>query len=332
MKKSKVTIYEVAGKANVSLATVSRVLNYPEKVKTATRDRVMSVINELGYRPNAIARGLASRKSTFIGIVVPDFSRASVAEAVNGIALLANQYGYQILVFPAEGEDRSSKDVWADVVASQVDGVLYLNDLVTDKDVEYMKTMSVPIVIVNVLLEEENSMPTVNIDYERAAYEITKKLIARGRKQIMLAQTRRQYSMNNAKEMGYLRALKEAGLNPIILRTSGKPHVNYPVVTDFLRKTKVDAIIGVRDSIAVACLNVVIELGQSVPNEVEVYGFQNTRTALLSRPQLSTIDVPTFEIGKQSMEMLSILMNEEPLEQHAVIVPYGIVERGSTKQ
>jgi LacI family transcriptional regulator len=332
MKKSKVTIYEVAGKANVSLATVSRVLNYPEKVKTATRDRVMSVINELGYRPNAIARGLASRKSTFIGIVVPDFSRASVAEAVNGIALLANQYGYQILVFPAEGEDRSSKDVWADVVASQVDGVLYLNDLVTDKDVDYMKTMSVPIVIVNVLLEEENSMPTVNIDYERAAYEITKKLIARGRKQIMLAQTRRQYSMNHAKEMGYLRALKEAGLNPIILRTSGKPHVNYPVVTDFLRKTKVDAIIGVRDSIAVACLNVVIELGQSVPNDVEVYGFQNTRTALLSRPQLSTIDVPTFEIGKQSMEMLSILMNEEPLEQHAVIVPYGIVERGSTKQ
>jgi LacI family transcriptional regulator len=322
----------VAGKANVSLATVSRVLNYPEKVKTATRDRVMSVINEVGYRPNAIARGLASRKSTFIGIVVPDFSRASVAEAVNGIALLANQYGYQILVFPAEGEDRSSKDVWADVVASQVDGVLYLNDLVTDKDVEYMKTMSVPIVIVNVLLEEENSMPTVNIDYERAAYEITKKLIARGRKQIMLAQTRRQYSMNNAKEMGYLRALKEAGLNPIILRTSGKPHVNYPVVTDFLRKTKVDAIIGVRDSIAVACLNVVIDLGQSVPNDVEVYGFQNTRTALLSRPQLSTIDVPTFEIGKQSMEMLSILMNEEPLEQHAVIVPYGIVERGSTKQ
>jgi len=332
MKKSKVTIYEVAGKANVSLATVSRVLNYPEKVKETTRERVMKVINELGYRPNAIARGLASRKSTFIGIVVPDFSRASVAEAVNGIALLANQYGYQILVFPAEGEDRSSKDVWADVVASQVDGVLYLNDLVLDKDVEYMKSMSVPIVIANVLLEEQNAMPTVNIDYERAAYEITKKLIDRGRKQILLAQTRRYYSMNNAKEMGYLRALKEAGLNPIILRTSGKPHVNYPVVTDFLRKTKVDAIIGVRDSIAVACLNVAIELGYQVPTDLELYGFQNTRTALLARPQLSTIDVPTFEIGKQAMEMLSILMNEEPLEQNAVKVPYGIVERGSTLQ
>lgn len=332
MKKSKVTIYEVAGKANVSLATVSRVLNYPEKVKTSTRERVMVVINELGYRPNAIARGLASRKSTFIGIVVPDFSRASVAEAVNGIALLANQYGYQILVFPAEGEDRTSKDVWADVVASQVDGVLYLNDLVTDKDIEYMNTMGVPIVIANVLLGKENSMPTVNIDYERAAYEITKKLISRGRKQIMLAQTRREYSMNNAKEIGYLRALKEANIQPIILRTSGKPHVNYPVVIDFLRKTTVDAIIGVRDSIAVACLNVAIDQGYNVPNDLEVYGFQNTRTALLARPQLSTIDVPTFEIGKQSMEMLSILMNDESLEQHAVIVPYGIVERGSTKQ
>jgi LacI family transcriptional regulator len=330
MKKSKVTIYEVAGKANVSLATVSRVLNYPEKVKVTTRERVMGVINELGYRPNAIARGLASRKSTFIGIVVPDFSRASVAEAVNGIALLANQYGYQILVFPAEGEDRTSKDVWADVVASQVDGVLYLNDLVIDQDIHYMKSMNIPIVIVNVMLEEENFMPTVNIDYEKAAYEITMKLIARGRKRIMLAQTRRHYSMNHAKENGYLRALKEAGIDPIVLRTSGKPHVNYPVVTDFLRKTNVDAIIGVRDSIAVACLNVVIEMGYDVPSQCEVYGFQNTRTALLSRPQLSTIDVPTFEIGKQAMEMLSILMNEEPLDQQAVIVPYGVVERGST--
>ena len=72
MNKNKVTIYEVAGKANVSLATVSRVLNYPEKVKPNTRERVLAVIEELGYRPNAIARGLASRKSTFIGIVVPD--------------------------------------------------------------------------------------------------------------------------------------------------------------------------------------------------------------------------------------------------------------------
>lgn len=138
--------------------------------------------------------------------------------------------------------------------------------------------------------------------------------------------------MNNAKEVGYLRALKEANIQPIILRTSGKPHVNYPVVIDFLRKTTVDAIIGVRDSIAVACLNVAIDQGYNVPNDLEVYGFQNTRTALLARPQLSTIDVPTFEIGKQSMEMLSILMNDESLEQHAVIVPFGIVERGSTKQ
>ena len=332
MKKPKVTIYEVAGKANVSLATVSRVLNYPEKVKQSTRDRVMEVINELGYRPNAIARGLASRKSTFIGIVVPDFSRASVAEAVNGIALLANSYGYQILVFPAEGEDRSSKDVWADVVASQVDGVLYLNDLVLEEDISYMKTMSMPIVVANVMVDDDQTpIPTVNIDYEKAAYDITQKLIKRGRKQIMLAQTRRYYSMNQAKEMGYLRALKEAGLDPIILRTSGKPHVNYPVVTDFLRNNKVDAIIGVRDSIAVACLNVAIELGHNVPDDVEVYGFQNTRTALLSRPQLSTVDVPTFEIGKQAMEMLTVLMEDGTLDELEVKIPFGIVERGSTK-
>jgi LacI family transcriptional regulator len=103
------------------------------------------------------------------------------------------------------------------------------------------------------------------------------------------------------------------------------------VVTDFLRNNKVDAIIGVRDSIAVACLNVAIELGHNIPDDIEVYGFQNTRTALLSRPQLSTVDVPTFEIGKQAMEMLTVLMEDGTLDELEVKVPFGIVERGTTK-
>ena len=80
-----VTIYDVAGRAGVSLATVSRVMNNPEKVNEATRERVLAVIKELGYRPNAIARGLASRKSTTVGVVTADVSRASTAQLLSGI-------------------------------------------------------------------------------------------------------------------------------------------------------------------------------------------------------------------------------------------------------
>lgn len=330
MNKNKVTIYEVAGKANVSLATVSRVLNYPEKVKPNTRERVLAVIEELGYRPNAIARGLASRKSTFIGIVVPDFSRASVAEAVNGIANLANSYGYQIMVFPAENENRKSKDVWADVVASQVDGVLYLNDLLSESEYEYLKSMRIPVVVANSVIPDPD-IACVNIDYYEAAYKITKSLIQKGRRNVVLANTNRYYSMNEEKEKGYTAAVKEAGLQPKVLHTSGKPEVNRTAIKGFLNNNKVDGVIAVRDSIAVSFMNLAIENGYDVPKDLEVYGFQNTRTALLARPQLSSINTPTEEIGKVAMEMLTVMMEDGNVSEMKVLVPYSIIERGSTK-
>lgn len=331
MKKNKVTIYEVAGKANVSLATVSRVLNYPDKVREETRERVLKVINELGYRPNAIARGLASRKSTFVGIVVPDFSRASVAEAVNGISNLANSYGYQILVFPAEGDNRKSKDVWADVVASQVDGVLYLNDLRMENELDNLRGANIPVVCANSVISAPD-VATVNIDYEEAAYRITKNLINKKRKAIVLATTVRNYSMNVQKEKGYVRAMEESGLTPKVFRTSGKPKVSRQGMKEYLNNNKIDGIIGVRDSIAVAFMNMAILQGYDVPKNLEVYGFQNTRTSLLSRPQLSTIDTPTFEIGRVAMEMLTVMMEDGNVTNRKVLLPYGIIERGSTKE
>ncbi|XMB86980.1 LacI family DNA-binding transcriptional regulator [Mycoplasmatota bacterium WC44] len=330
MKNNKVTIYEVAGKANVSLATVSRVLNYPEKVKLETKERVLAVIEELGYRPNAIARGLASRKSTFIGIVVPDFSRASVAEAINGICNLANSYGYQILVFPAEDENRQAKDVWADVLASQVDGVLYLNDLLNNTDIEHMKKMNIPIVVANSVIEDED-VASVNINYFEAAYTITKSLIEKGRKNILLASTSRSYSMNEEKERGYLAAIQEANLVPSVLKTSGKPELNATVIKEYLDNNRVDGVIAVRDSIAVSFMNIAIINGYKVPEDLEVFGFQNTRTALLARPAISTVDTPTNEIGKVAMEMLTVMMEDDNVKETKVFVPYGIIERGSTK-
>ena len=99
------TIYDVAGAARVSLATVSRVLNNPEKVNEETRKRVLDVIKKLGYRPNAIARGLASRKTTTVGVIVSDISRASVSQMIGGIMDIAKQYSYSIKVFSMHYEN-----------------------------------------------------------------------------------------------------------------------------------------------------------------------------------------------------------------------------------
>ena len=187
------------------------VLNNPEKVNEETRKRVLEVIKQLGYRPNAIARGLASRKTTTVGIIVSDITRASVSQMIHGIMTIAKQFSYSIKVFSMNDEP-SLDDFVRLVVAEQVDGVIFLNDELDQNQMNQIKKMlddsNVPFILSNVISEDQN-IPAVNIDFETAAYEITKKMIENGRKNIYLFSTVRRYSANNRKEAGYIKAMEE---------------------------------------------------------------------------------------------------------------------------
>ncbi|HHX68421.1 MAG TPA: LacI family transcriptional regulator, partial [Gallicola sp.] len=207
-----VTIYDVAAASGYSLATISRVLNHPEKVKPATREKVLKVIEELGYRPNMVARGLASRKTTSVGVIISDITRASVAEMIGGIMDISDTYDYSIKIFQIH-DDIQVKDVMRSVVAEQVDGVLYLNDELSDQATEEVKDVlkqsNIPYVFTNVINEDKNTA-SVAIDYLKAAYDMTKALINKGKKHIYLLSTARRYTVNIAKEQGYINAMKES--------------------------------------------------------------------------------------------------------------------------
>ena len=325
-----VTIYDVAGRAGVSLATVSRVMNNPEKVNEATRERVLAVIKELGYRPNAIARGLASRKSTTVGVVTADVSRASTAQLLSGIFDIAKKYDYSIKMF-AMNENEDLKETMRIIVAEQVDGILFLNDELSEEDMElvlnHIKDAQIPLVLCNVFFHDD--IPTVRIDYEKATYEITKNLLAKGRKNIYLASTVRKYTINDHKEIGYVRAMKEAGLEPNIFRTSGDVSVNKLHFNEFLKQKKVDGLIAVRDSIAVSFMNQAILAGYDVPKDISVIGLQNTKYAVISRPNLTCVDTPVYDIGAVSMRLLTKLMKQEEIDSTKVVLPYHVIERDS---
>lgn len=327
------TIYDVAGAAGVSLATVSRVLNSPEKVKKETRERVLRVIKELGYRPNVIARGLASRRTTTIGAIVSDMTRSSIAEMLGGISDIADKYKYSIKLFTIEeGED--IEDALQNIVAEQVDGILYLNDELTDDEVEKVKEVftknQIPFVFANVAVNDK-TVPAVSIDYEKASYEITKLLVEHDAKEVYMLSTQRMYSTNLLKESGYARAMTEANLSPKIFRTSGDTKINRPHFETFFDDKKVDGAIAVRDSIAVSFMNIAIEHGKKVPDDLVVVGFQNTKYAELSRPRLTSVDIPVYDIGAVSMRLLTKFMQKEKVEEIRIILPHKIVYRESTR-
>ena len=325
------TIYDVAGAAKVSLATVSRVMNNPEKVNPETRARVLKVIKELGYRPNAIARGLASRKSTTVGIVMADVSRASTAQLLGGIIDIAKKYDYAIKVFSmAEHED--IEETLRTVVAEQVDGILFLNDeLESDQmniAINQIQDAQIPLVLCNVSYDDFD-VPSVAIDYEKATYEITKELIEAGKRDIYLASTVRKYTVNLHKIKGYIKAMEENGLEPLIFRTSGDVSINTLHFEEFIKNKKFDALISVRDSIAISFMNCAIKAGFKVPEQISVVGLQNTKYAVLSRPTLTCVDTPVYDIGAVSMRLLTKYMQHEEVTESKILLPYRVVERES---
>lgn len=323
-------IYDIAGAAGVSLATVSRVLNHPEKVKEATREKVMKIIKEKGYKPNANARGLASRKSTTVAIVVPPVSRSSVAEMIQGINDSAIEFGYTLRLF-INSEKQVLSDLWSDVIASSVDGVLYMNDEITPETYHQIQYTPVPVVFVNAL-SQSNDFGSVCIDYEDCAYNITKQMIERGNTRIMFINTEHKYTMNDLKQQGYERAMKEAGLEINAINSSGTISINEVQFNEILINDCPQVVLASRDSIAISFMNVAVKKGYKVPDDLQVIGFQNTKYAQLSNPKLTCVETPIYEIGNKAMSYLTELMKEEnDYNVKNIVVDYKIIWRETTK-
>ena len=327
-----IKIYDIAGAAGVSLATVSRVLNHPDKVKEATRNKVLKIINEKGYKPNANARGLASRHSTTVAVVIPELSRASVAEMIQGIDDAAKKYGYTIRLY-INKDPENERELWSEVIASSVEGILFMNDEMTKEIYQMIDYTPVPVVFVNAL-SKKDTIGSVCVDYEECAFDITNKMIEKGNKNIVFVGTEHKYTLNEMKQKGYVRAMTEAGLEPKLFYSSGNIPMNEKYFSELLDKNVPDVALVVRDSMAISLMNVAQKRGIKVPDQLQVIGFQNTRYALLSYPKLTCAEIPIYDMGSNAMSYLTKLMKEENFKHkkaEKILLPYDIVWRESTK-
>lgn len=165
-----VTIYDVAREANVSMATVSRVVNGNPNVKPATRKKVVEVIDRLGYRPNAVARGLASKKTTTVGVIIPDISNIFFAELARGIEDIATMYKYNIILSNSDQNTEKELHLLNTMLGKQVDGIVFMGGNITEEHVREFELSPVPVVLAGTV-EDTGKIPSVNIDYQAAAYD-----------------------------------------------------------------------------------------------------------------------------------------------------------------
>ncbi|PID00818.1 MULTISPECIES: catabolite control protein A [unclassified Sporosarcina] len=331
-----ITIYDVAREANVSMATVSRVVNGNQNVKPATRKKVLDCIERLGYRPNAVARGLASKRTTTIGVIVPDMSKSYYAELSRGIADVATMYEYNIIISNSDKSTSREVELFEDHLGKQVDGLIFMSDSISPEVRKEMKTANVPIVLAGTL-DFENNLPSVNIDHEQAAYEVTKKLIDNGHKRIAFVSGPFTRDINRVcKRVGYIRALEEAGMmidESLIVETDNTYDDAYESWNVLGKLSdRPTAVMTSSDEVAIGIMNGVRDENLRIPEDLEIICFQHSILARIVRPQLTAIVVPLYDLGAVSMRLLTKLMNKEEVEETEVVLPYYLEERQSVKK
>ncbi|WP_301337165.1 catabolite control protein A [Bacillus sp. FJAT-29814] len=331
-----ITIYDVAREANVSMATVSRVVNGNPNVKPVTRKKVMEVIDRLGYRPNAVARGLASKKTTTVGVIIPDISNIFFAELARGIEDIATMYKYNIILSNSDQNKDKELHLLNTMLGKQVDGIVFMGGHITPDHVEEFERSQVPIVLAG-SIEESKQIPSVNIDYEQAAYDSVKEFIDRGHQQIAFVISPLYEPDISVKKLnGYKRALAEANI-PVNEELIIEGEYTYDSGIEAFEKlleapVKPTAIFVGADEMALGVVHGAEDKGYHIPEDFEVITSDNTRLSLMVRPQLTTIVQPLYDIGAVAMRLLTKLMNKEKVEEQTVVLPHRIEHRQSTRE
>jgi LacI family transcriptional regulator len=329
------TIKDVAKKANVSIATVSRILNGQTGYSEKTKKKVLQVIEELGYHPNAVARGLINKKTHTIGILFPHLTGSLVTGLLRGIEKAASEYDSSVIVCHTESDSEKTMKYLQLLAEKRVDGIIFTSEVLQEQQYDFIKKIDVPLVLLST--KSELPIPYVKVNDFDAAYSATEYLIKKGHKDIGMISGRKEDIIAGKPRIdGFVQALEDNHLhfdNDSIILTSGFSFLDGKLgLIDLLnQKPNTTAIFAASDEIAVGAISAAYELGLKVPDNLSIIGYDNINLAGMSVPPLTTIHQPFMEMGEIAGNML-MEMIETKLVTKSRIVPHSIVERMSVKE
>ncbi|MBR2808678.1 MAG: LacI family DNA-binding transcriptional regulator [Erysipelotrichaceae bacterium] len=327
----RVTIYDVANEAGVSLATVSRVINGSDAVKYDTQVRVKEAIQRLGYRPNSIAQGLALNKTTMIALIIPEASFNYTGQIVNGILDVSKIYNYNIVLHTVTEGIITVNEIVDIVIKSHVDGVIIYSDKVLDENIKELNRYNVPIVLIGNKISSD-SISSVYVDIEKAIYELASKYLVDGIEDIAIIQDRKNSYTTKQMLEGAKRAFKNQGkeFNNLI-EIPQHYRSSYKFLTEYFRDHKHSLVIANRDSQALAVLNSAKENNIKVPDEMEVVCIIDTKYNSMYRPTITSFSIPSYDLGAVSMRLMTKMLKGDELEDKVKCLSYLYTPRQTTK-
>ena len=337
------TMKEIADLAGVSTATVSHVVNGTKKLSPETTERVLMAIQQLNYTPNTLAKSLRSGQTHTIGVLVEDIRGLPVAEIVSGISETLSKSGYRTLMYDLHlleklynqyeqivaYRERINSGLQA-LLQAHVDGIIYVG--MHDRHLDQLfDPMGCPLVFAYSHGTQTDTYVTyANLD---SAFEMTNYLIGRGHSRIAVIAGHPHSYPTVMRLKGCQKAMEEAGLtlpDACIRYGDWEYDSGYACAKELLAcGERPTAVFAMNDLMAAGCIHAVREAGLSVPGDIAVAGFDNREIARYLQPPLTTVALPTTEIGvRAAKHMLSRIQNPDAPPQRE-IVPCSIIERES---
>lgn len=329
---ARVTLRDVAAAVGVDPSAVSRVVNNDpnSSVSEATRKKILEVVKELGYRPNLGAKGLRTSKTWTIGLVLPDLSNPMYESIVRGVAIKAEQQGYGV-VLGSQIEGKPATTFAALLQEGRVDGLLVASGTLHDDFIrEIVERGPGPVVLVNRRVEGVGSSVIVND--ERASWQVVEYLHGLGHNFIGGIFGPLEIDTSVRRRSGFSGAISELGLSSVVIdRPSWSAQDGYLGTLEILRTNpQVTAIYASTLLMGVGALRAAAEENRSVPDSLSVICLHDSHLAEFLVPPLSTVRLPTEELGKAAVELMIERSGGGP-ERAIMIEGDGtIIERGST--
>ncbi len=326
-----VRLKDVAQALNLSISTVSAILQNREDFNEATRKRVLKKVKELNYRPNRLARSLALQESHVIGVVVPNLSRSFYPSVLEGINLVARNAGYHLAIAYTDDVPAQEDEEITTLVDRQVDGLIIASAHPPGKNAvkKIMEASGVPFVLFDRFYQ---SSPFVGADDERIGFMATKHLVAQGYREIAHL-CRRIVPTGLGRYQGYVRALREAGMRVrrnFVVDALGEAG-GYEATRQLLQlRPRPDAIFAASDPVAIGAMRAIQEQGLRVPHDLGIIGVGSVRYGEDLRVPLSTVDTHSIEIGKAAASVLIGIMTGKPAPKAPIYIEPTLMVRESS--
>jgi LacI family transcriptional regulator len=331
MPPEKVTIAQVAAEAGVSAMTVSNVVNGRAGASDATRQRVLKVVERLGYKPNASARTLSSGRTGLIGIIALDLISEYAHEIVRGIAVeLADDERELLLNVSIDAiRERERVDFFSHGL---VDGLILIAPALEPRTVEFIQDKGLPTVVIDPR-RLGVGLPRVTVDNTDGVRQATEHLIALGHREIGYIKGEEDHESTEARYRGYVDAMRIAGLPVDEARVSSASFSyasGFRVATGLLRDEGLTAVVCGSDLVAIGAMDAARSLGRAVPDDLSIVGFDDLPRASQNYPALTTVRQPLHDMGQAGARALISIIEGRPLAVDRMTLPTTLVLRDST--